>query len=176
MRGVDSERSYARITKTDLRKLARLAREDREDFFEHHPEWSILYRRRVLCLALCGGAALHYVNGITGVSQFELWTFYAEHPEAPFPHRRVTHRDYGESRFGRDAVLPGPYRGRRVVVQSRSVDASPADDPLEVLQRYLKAGATRTARELARYAVVLIEPEEFLGLEAWPSLILPPRR
>ncbi len=176
MRGAEGERSYAWLTKTDLKKLARLAREDREDFFERHPEWAILYRRRVLCLALCGGAALHYLNGITGISQFELWTLYAEHPEAPFPHQHVTHRDYGESRFGRDADLPGTYRGRRIVVQSRSVDASPADDPLEVLQRYLKAGTTPTARALARGAVVLIEPEELLGLEAWPSLILPPRR
>jgi len=176
MRVMDSARSYARITKIDLRKLGRLAHDDREDFFGRHPEWAILYRRRILCVALCGSAALHYLNGITGVRQFDVWTFYAEHPEAAFPHQRVTHLDYGESKFGRGTDLPETYRGRRVVTQGRSVAASPADDPLEVLQRYLRAGATPTSRELARRAVVLIEPAEMLGLEAWPSLVLPPRR
>jgi hypothetical protein len=40
----------------------------------------------------------------------------------------------------------------------------------------LRAGATPTARDLARRAVVMLEPEELLGIEAWPSLVLPPRR
>jgi hypothetical protein len=40
----------------------------------------------------------------------------------------------------------------------------------------LSAGETPTARELARKAVVMLEPEDALGMEAWPSLVLPPRR
>ena len=46
----------------------------------------------------------------------------------------------------------------------------------EALQHYLKGRATPTPRELAAKAVVLLEPDEFLGFEAWPSLVLPPRR
>jgi hypothetical protein len=34
---MDSDLSHARISKADLRRLARLAQEDREDFFERHP-------------------------------------------------------------------------------------------------------------------------------------------
>jgi hypothetical protein len=64
----------------------------------------------------------------------------------------------------------------RVELQGRSLDARPGEDALEVLQRYLKARASPTARELASKAVVLLEPEEFFGVEAWPSLVLPPRR
>jgi hypothetical protein len=173
---MDSDRSYARITRTDLRRLKRLADEDREDFFSRHPEWALLYRKRMLCIALCGSGALHYLNGITGLREFEVWTFYADHAEATFPFQRVTHTDYGESKFGRAPDAPDSYVGRRVAMQGRSIDALPSDDALESVQRYLKAGATPTARELGSKAVVMLDPEALLGLEAWPSLVLPPRR
>ena len=169
-------RSHTRISKADLRRLARIAHEDREDFFGRHPEWAILYRKRLLGSALCGNGALHYLNGITGVDQFEVWTFYAENSEAAFPHHHVSHLDFGESKFGRGASLPESYKGLRVELQGRSLDAQTGDDPLEVLQRYLKARASPSARELSAKAVVLLEPEEFFGVEAWPSLVLPPRR
>jgi hypothetical protein len=169
-------RSYARITRADLGRLIRLAREEREDFFDRHPEWAILYRKSMLCAALCGDGALHYLNGITGVHGFQVWTFYAENSEAPFPPAHVSHLDYGESKFGRDPGLSPSYKGLRVELRGRSLDARPGDDPLTVLQRYLKGGRSPSARELARKAVVLLEPEDFFGMEAWPSLVLPPRR
>jgi hypothetical protein len=169
-------RSYARITRTDLKRLVRLAQDERDDFFTRHTEWAILYRKRILCAALCGDGALHYLNGITGVSEFQVWTFYAENSEAAFPPYHVSHLDYGESKFGRGANLPESYKGLRMVVQGRSLDAATGDDPLEALQRYLRARATPSARELAARAVVLLEPDELLGVEAWPSLVLPPRR
>src|SRR5262249_44701811 len=102
--------------------------------------------------------------------------FYAENSEAAFPPYHTSHLDYGESKFGRDADLPDSYKGLRVVLQGRSLDAATGDDPLEALQRYLKARATPSARDLAAKALVLLEPDEFLGIEAWPSLVLPPRR
>jgi hypothetical protein len=176
IRAMDNDRSHATITRADLKRLAHIAQSDREDFFERHREWALLYRRRLLAVALCADAAMHYLNGITGVQEFAVWTFYAEHAEAAFPFQRVSHADLGKSKFGRGTDLPDTYEGRRVVLQSRSLDATPDEDPLEALQRYLKEAATPTSRELARKAVVLLEPEELLGLEAWPSLVLPPRR
>ena len=164
-RAMPDFRSHARITRADLRRLIRLVQEEREDFFDRHPEWAILYRRSALCSALCGDGALHYLNGITGVQAFQLWTFYAENSEAPFPPMHVSHLDYGESKFGRDPNLPESYKGLRVELQGRSLDAGPGDDPLSILQRYLKAGKSPTARELARKAVVLLEPEELFGME-----------
>ena len=169
-------RSYARITWQDLKRLIRLAQEEREDFFARHPEWAILYRKSILCTALGGDGALHYLNGITGVDEFQVLTFYAENSEAPFPPQHVSHLDYGKSKFGRSASLPASYEGLRVELRGRSLQAKPGDDPLEALQHYLKARASPTARELAGKAVVLLEPEEFFGVEAWPSLVLPPRR
>ena len=173
---MDTTRSYAIITKSDLRRLARIASEQRDDFFTRHPEFALLYRKRLLCTALADDAALHYLNGTTGVQEFSVWSFYAEHPEAPFPFRRPGRADFGTSKFGRASDGPQGYAGRRVELRGRSIDAAPGDDPVDALQRYLKAGATRSARELAGQAVVLIEPESALGVEVWPTLALPSAR
>jgi hypothetical protein len=169
---MDPDRSTLRITRTDLKRLARIAEEDRADYFSRHPEFAILYSRRLLCTALAGDAALHYLNGMTGVGAFELWSFYAEHPEAGLPVQRARRADFGASRFGRAADAPDTYAGRRVDLNGRSIDCPPGTDPVAALQRYLRAAATPSARELARKALVLIAPEPLLGVEVWPTLAL----
>jgi len=171
-----TQRSFERITRADLKRLARLAADDREDYFSRHPEFAILYRKRVLCTALGDEAALHYLNGITGLLEFSVWSFYIEHPEAAFPFRRTAVADFGKSKFGRASDAPEGFVGRQVHLHGRSVEVLPSAGPLEALQRYLKAGATRSSRELARKALVLLAPEPFLGVEVWPTLALPPDR
>src|SRR4051812_34656574 len=158
-----SQRSLEPITKVDLRKIARIAQTEREDFFERHPEWSMLYRKRLLCVALCDDAALHFVNGSTGVDSFNVWSFYAEHPEAAFPFQQMTKADLGKSKFGRDPTNPAAYQGRAIELRGRSLDCRPGDDPIEILQRYLRSGETPSARELREKAVVLVEPDRYLG-------------
>ena len=167
-----TQRSRRTITRADLKRLARIAAKEREDFFARHREFAILYRRRLLCTALAGEAALHYVNGVTGVREFSLWSFYAEHPEAPFPYYRPIRADFGASKFGRPADAPEGYSGCRVDLHGRSIPATPGEDPVEALQRYLRARATRSARALAHTALVLIEPAAALGAEVWPTLAL----
>ena len=169
---MSEERSFERITRSDLKKLARIARSEHEEFFGRHPEWAMLYRKRLLCAALCKDAALHFVNGSTGVDEFDVWTFYAEHTEAPFPFQQLSKADFGKSKFGRDAAIPDAYLGRRIELRGRSLDCKPGDDPIDVLQRYLRSGETPSARELRDKAVVLIEPEQFLGYVVWPSLAM----
>ena len=166
-------RSLEPITRADLKKLARIVRTEREEFFGRHPEWAMLYRRRLVCVALCKDAALHFVNGSTGVDVFDVWAFYAEHAEAPFPFQQLIKADLGKSKFGRDAANPDAYQGRRIELRGRSLDCKPGGDPIEVLQRYLRSGETPSARELRDKAVVLIEPERFLGYVVWPSLAMP---
>jgi hypothetical protein len=169
---MDANRSYRIMSKADLHRLARVGAQQREDFFTRHPEFALLYRRRLLCDALAGEAAVHYVNGTTGLIEFNLWWFFAEHPEAAFPFHMVDHADLGPSKFGRALDAPDGYVGRRVTIQGRSLDAAPNDDPLQALQRYLRAGASPTARELAATTIVLIGPEAWLGMLAWPALLL----
>jgi hypothetical protein len=72
-------RSFRRITDKDLQRRAELATEQRTKFFHRRSDW-----RRVLCSALCQGAALHYAaGGNAGINDFDIYTFYASHPERP---------------------------------------------------------------------------------------------
>lgn len=79
----DEARSYERITLNDLARLAQIARRDREDRFTRRPRWRP-YADRVLCVALCQGAALHYVDGRNGVKDLDVYAFYARFPTCPW--------------------------------------------------------------------------------------------
>jgi len=57
----------------------------------------------------------------------------------------------------------------------RSLPASLTDDPVTVLRVYLSAPRTRTAKELAAKAVVLIDPPGHLGEIIWPVHARPVR-
>jgi hypothetical protein len=162
----DAERSYERIAREDLDRLAAIARRDRQARFERRPRWRP-YADRVLCVALCQGAALHFIDGRTGVKDFDVYTFYAEHPIGAFPPRWRIQVDFGASRFGRYPGDPDSFRGRRVDLIGRSLDVSPNADPVQAVRSYLAAGRTETARHLARKAVVLIDPEPLRGRVVW---------
>jgi len=165
-----NRQSFERITRTDLRRLARIANEEREEFFARRPDWKLLYRRRLLCTVLTGRSALHYYNGSSGVEEFDVCLFFAAHAEAAFPYRWVSYRDFGKSKFGR-AASDGSYAGRRICLTGRSIECRPGDDPVLGLQQYLRGGRTPKARQLRDGAAVLIGPEHYLGYIAWPTLI-----
>jgi hypothetical protein len=162
----ESERSFIKIEASDLERLAVLCREDREEFFSRHPKWRRLYSDRIIGIALCQGAAVHYVNGRNGVKDFDVWTFYAARPDAAFPWRRRGRKDYGLIKFGKHPEDVG-YIGRRVDFLARSLPFAATADPVQSLQTYLAGGRTKTAHELSRKAVVLIEPVELRGQIVW---------
>lgn len=162
-----SERSFAKIDGSDLRRLALLAREDREEFFFRHPHWQELYSRRILCVALCQGAAMHYVDQRNGVKDFDVWTFFSQHPEARFPWRRVGRRDFGPSKFGKHPD-DAPYTGRRVDLLARSIRCPYPSDPVQSIREYLAHPPSKTASALSQKAVVLIEPRNLVGEIVWP--------
>ena len=87
--------------KTDLRRLAALALGYFDDLFERKPNTGGRFRDRLLLLALCQGAALHYVDGSHGVKDFDVWGFFRGLPDVSFPPRGHGRRDFGRSRFGR---------------------------------------------------------------------------
>jgi hypothetical protein len=164
----DETRSYELITLADLARLAAISGADREDRFRRRPRWKP-YAERVLCVALCQGAAQHYVDGRNGVKDFDVYTFYAEHSTGPFPFRWRTETDFGPSQFGRYPADPASFRGRRVDLLGRSLPVLPSADPIQAVRSYLRAGRTETARQLARKAVVLIDPESARGDVVWPT-------
>ena len=106
-----SDRSLAPITPDDLTRLARIAQQDREDFFERKPTYRVL-ADRLITVALCQGAALHFLDGWIGIKDFDVWSFYAEHPEVMYPPRRRVARDFGDAKFGQSPDQPG-FVGRR---------------------------------------------------------------
>ncbi len=160
-------RSLQPIRKSDLRRLGEIARRDLESLFRRRPETGRLYRDQLFAIALCQGAALHYVNGKNGVKDFDVWSFFCANPRRPFPYRRNASADFGAQRFGK---TPGweQYVGRRVDLLGRSLTIEGYEPVPEVLRAYLSAGRSATARALAKKAMILIHPEDQLGCVVWP--------
>lgn len=162
----DVVRSPERITQRDLAKLAANAAADREARFTKKPRWQP-YAERILCVALCQGAALHYVDGKSGVKDFDVYTFYAEHRVGPFPARWLLNADFGVSRFGRNPEDDDIFEGRRVDLIGRSLEVGSNADPIEAVRAYLQRPRTETAQCLAKKAVVLLDPEPLRGRVVW---------
>jgi hypothetical protein len=163
---MEIERSSEKITSEDLRRFAGFANADRDSFFKRHPNRIDTFR----CAALCQGGALHYLDGRNGLKDIDLWSFYERREGVQdFPVRRRMTADFGDSKFGfhPDDRRDG-FRGRRIDLLGRSIEFRPDEDVVSALRRYLAQGQTSTARALAEKAVILIEPEEYLGLMVWP--------
>jgi hypothetical protein len=153
----------------DLVRLGVLAADAEAELFRRNPRGSGRYAGRLLGRALCQGAALHYVNGSNGVKDFDVWSFYAQYDDWPFPARWLGRRDFGPSKFGRYPGDPPRYSGRRVDLLGRSLPAEPGADPADVLRQYLAARRTDSAKALAAKAVVLIDPRNRAGEIVWPA-------
>jgi hypothetical protein len=126
-----TERSREPITGADLARLGELALRDLAGLVERKTATGRRYRNRLLCIALCQGAAQHYLDGENGVKDFDVWSFFSAHPAGPFPYRRKVERDFGRSRFSRHPADPprfsavasiwavAPCRSRRGRIRSR---------------------------------------------------------
>jgi hypothetical protein len=158
-----TDRSMEQIGLTDLSRLAQLAKDEEKALFERVPGGAGRYAGRLLCRALCQGAAPHFVNGANGVKDFDVWSFYAALSKGPFPYRRIGNADFGPSKFGRRPGDSARFTGRRVDLIGRSLPAKLGEDPASVLRRYLSSGATESARALAAKAVVLMAPNDRVG-------------
>lgn len=166
-------RSYARIELDDLKRLATIAAEDRAEFFAAHRDWASLYRDRVIATALCQGAAQHYISGTAGIHDFDVYTFYAAHPRRQWYAKRNKRRDYGLTKFGQSPDRPD-YMGRRVDLLGRGIPYMRGDDPAEAIRRWLRSGATTSAKLLAATAVILLSPRQRVGEIVWPLNSNPP--
>jgi len=164
-----SGRSLTRIEVTDLLRLAGLAARAEAELFARRPAVARRYSGRLLCRASCQGAALYYLSGEKGIKDFDVWSFYAEHDDGPFPYRWHLQRDFGPSKFGRYPGDPPSYVGRHVDFLGRSLPAGLHTDPAAVLRKYLSTGQTATAKALAAKAVILIDPKHRADEIVWPD-------
>jgi hypothetical protein len=163
-----SERSPAAIEVRDLLRLSEIARADLQRYIAKDPARRAVFAAKILCVALCQGAALHYLDKTTGVKDFDVFTFFAADRVKDFPPRRRATCDFGPSKFGRHAEDAG-YAGRRVDVMGRSIAYAAGTSPIEALRLYLRTTPTRTAWYLAQKAVVIIDPTVHRGRVAWPE-------
>jgi hypothetical protein len=163
-----SERSFESIDQGDLSRLSAIAAQDREQRFERKPRWAV-YRDRVVGVALCQGAAQHYIDGSAGVKDLDVWTFFAEHESGPFPARWRTTADFGQSQLGRHPLEAHLFSGRRVDLIGRSLPVGVGADAAKSITEYLQLGRTASARALAAKAVVLLDPPSRRGLVIWPT-------
>src|SRR5437588_10952062 len=106
-------RSMLPISSRDLQRLGELAARDRNELFRRKPETRRLYQDRLFAVALCQGAALHFLDGRNGIKDFDIWSFFSEHPERPFPYRRRAEVDFEDSKFGVTEGFPH-FVGRKV--------------------------------------------------------------
>jgi len=163
-----SERSFERITKPDLRRLREIAEQELNALFDRRPVQSGAFRNRMFLLALCQGAAKHFVDGRHGVKDLDVWAFFRPLPNKRFPPRTRLKADFGTSKFGRHpADSATRFHGRRVDVLGRDIDVK-KNEPAEIaLRRYLRSGLTATSRLLAQRPVVALWPERLFGRVIW---------
>ncbi|RYD72280.1 MAG: hypothetical protein EOP84_23415 [Verrucomicrobiaceae bacterium] len=153
-------RSMKKITMDDLAYLAEVADEDLNDFISRHPRYFGLKANR-FCVALCQGAALHYLNGTNGVKDLDVWTFYAHDGRNPsYPYRTRRERLVERGTFAKPA--------RKIDLLGRTLDASKGEDPVRAVQRYVATHASASAKALAKKAVVAILPARLRGTIIWP--------
>ncbi len=150
-------RSFLKIEFSDLKQLAEIARRDREQFFKEKPEWAT-YANSVLCVALCQGAAKHYVDCETGINDFDVYTFYKANSTKRWYAKRIKSYDFGNSKFGKSIDKP-KFIGRRVDCLGRAINKLDGESIQSALLRFLEQGKTKTAVELKKKAIVLLEPD-----------------
>jgi hypothetical protein len=161
-----SNRSYEPIGDDQLARLSAIAAADLADRIARRPQWTP-YAKRIICVCLCQGAALHFVDGVGGVKDLDVWTFLAAATVGAFPPRWRTVADFGPSPHGRHPADGEGFAGRRVDLYCRSLDEPPHVEPLAALERYLSRPRTGSARRLVGKAVVLVDPPGLRGTIAY---------
>ena len=153
-------RAIGPLTEAHLRRLGELAALDREGLLTRRAHLSHLWDR-ILCVALCQGGALHWVDGVNVVKDLDVYKFYAAGGGPSYPPRRTENADYF------DSGLTG--WSERVDLLGRSVPHEDGGDGVASVLAYLRKPRTGTAWHLAQKAVVLIEPAARLGEVVWPE-------
>ena len=133
-----------------------MSREDSDEFFLSNATYKNYHNRERL-VALCQGAALHYIDGKNGIKDFDVWYFYPDKTDN-LPYRRRGVVDFGESKFGKYRS-DTEFQGRTIDVLMRSDPAFRRRYSGEALIRYFSGSRSKSAQLLSQKAVIGLYPE-----------------
>jgi len=160
---MESERCYEPLSDDDLARLGAIAQDVLRDRVFRTPVGR-QYKGRLILLALCQGAAQHYVDRVTGVKDLDVWAFFRGGLEKPFPWRGRWSADFGLSRLGRHPADEG-YLGRRVDVMGRSISSRETSGEAAVLE-WLH-GRSKSARLLVKRPAIGLFPQTLFAKPLW---------
>jgi len=154
------------VTRLELEKLLALAMAEEDDFFSCQRNDHLIapYRDRLLCIALCQGAALQYADCGYGVADFDIHFFYAQNPAKRRLSRAVPRIIADVGSF--DSI---PVDFVRTVVP-HATPSSETGVIVGQLHAFLRETPTRNAVHLAQKAVVGLSPAALFGEVLWPLL------
>lgn len=153
------------VTRLELESLLALATAEEADFFtRRNPHLIEPYRDRLLCFALCQGAALQFLGRGYGVGDFDIHFFYAQNPAKPRLCRKPKH---AVSDVGGFNSIPMDYL--RTVVPG-ATPTTQLESIVVQLQSFLRRRPTSNAFHLSQKAVVGLFPPGLFGRELWPPL------
>lgn len=144
----------------ELRSLLELSDAEERDFFKRNPHLVQTYRRHLLAVALCQGAALQYIGSGYGVNDFDVHFFYAQNPSKPRLSRTVK----------RIFATVGAFKNVPVDFIRTLVPPSHENRKLSCVERieaFLRERPTANAIHLSQKAVVGLSPQALFGKILW---------
>ena len=166
-----SERSFEPLNHSDLQRLAAIAFEDLEQLFARRPETGKRYRDRLMMLCLCQGGAEHFVRRHRGIKDLDVWAFFSNHPDRPFPWRRRGFRDFGPSHLGRNPNNDRfGFTGRSVDIMGRSIQCDPDHSVSDCVRAWFQVGKTKSAKLIAQCPAIAIYPSDLCGDVIWDPI------
>ena len=161
-----AEKIAVPVTKDDLKQLAERSLKQFNDAVNAKPD-SAMYKvhggQKPVAIALCQTAAMNYHDGETPYSDLDVFLFYDNSKPHGMDDENPVKRwnqpwCYDNAKY--------PCGDIRVDVLVRRIEVG-GNKPIEAICNYLQAKSTDTARELAKDAVVVLDPPEQLGKVIW---------
>ncbi len=138
--------------------LQELALKEHDSFFQRNPRLREAYHNSLVGIALCQGAAWHYVNASIGIKDFDIWLFYRKSEEINLPCRH------------RKSIEDG-YKRRRIDFLRRAIGRDLCDvhfnEADKCIMQYLLQRNTQTKRMLLGKPVVGLFPDRIVDKIMW---------
>ena len=154
------------ITKDDLTQLLQDSQKHFCDALKANPNKPMAKMhlgKKPVAIALCQGAAMHYQDGKTGYTDFDVYLFYEIDNSYP-PRRRHPARYWKPPLCYKNAKYPCGDIQVDVLVRCIEVHGK---NPTEIIHWFLRNGKSKTACCLSEKAVVLLHPPKQLGKVIW---------